>query len=56
MSRNRYKASIGTTMVLLGLAQAGWGVMGNDQLFAALGLGYAAIGLGYLWTEVCTAE
>ena len=56
MSRNRSKATIGTTMVLLGLAQAGLGVMGNDRLFAVLGLSYAVIGLGYLWAEVYTAE
>ncbi|WP_408959347.1 hypothetical protein [Natrinema sp. 74] len=56
MASTRQKAAIGIAMVLLGLVQA-WSFRATgDQISAALGLLYAAIGVGFLWTEVYTHD
>ncbi|WP_254763234.1 hypothetical protein [Natrinema marinum] len=52
MASARQKAAIGSAMVLLGLVQAGSFWAADDRVVAALGLLYAAIGVGFLWAEV----
>ena len=56
MATPQQRRVIGAAMVALGLVQAGMGSLGENVMYALLGLAYASIGVAYLWFEGYASE